>query len=291
MANRTIITNMFRVFHPHLVEPQAYPGQAPKYNLVMAFPMSGRMPPEIADASTDTAPIMTALNEVCMEEWGVDFATAPASRGIQFPPKWKNGNEDWQKDDNGNFLVGTPKEASVGMFMLNVKNIDPIGTVDHTGKNNIAPSAVYGGCWARAQLEISAYVNKEKASIIAITITNVQKCYDDANLGGGGVTQTATQAFADMAITDSNIKVGADQAGFTAPAQTAAPVMPGQPAQTAAPVYQMTDKAMGNTREVLTAGEWTDELLLQHGLMIEVNQPTTPAAPVMPGQAYLTPQV
>jgi hypothetical protein len=67
--------------------------------------------------------------------------------------------------------------------------------------------------------------------------------------------------------------------------------MPGQPAQTAAPVYQMTDKAMGNTREVLTAGEWTDELLLQHGLMIEVNQPTTPAAPVMPGQAYLTPQV
>lgn len=320
MANRTIFTNFFRAFYPHLDAPYAHkPTQPAKYGISMAFPKSGKLPAHIGDGSTDVSIIMQALNEVCVEEWGVDFANAVQVRSVQFPPEWKDGDTDWKKDDKDNKLIGQPKDASVGMWILSAKNTSPVGTCDHTGQNDIDPKQIYSGAWCRAQLEVSAYTNKEKTSIIVITLVNVQKCYDDANLGGGGTpVQAATQAFAGMAVTNSNCQVTG--VGFTGtptapsmPGMTA-PVAPSVPAAPALPTYEMTSAANGHTREQLIIQGWSDALLLQHGLMVETSPKSIPAlpalptlpvnvtapqtvaspsntAPVMPGAAYLKPPV
>ena len=52
------------------------------------------------------------------------------------------------------------------------------------------------------------------------------------------------------------------------PQMPAMPAMPAAPIVPAAPVYAMTDKAQGNSRETLIAGGWTDEMMLQQGIMV-----------------------
>ena len=318
MATRTIFTNYFRAFYPHLSAPYSHnANQAAKYSIKMAFPKSGTLPATIGNGSTAVDVIMQALEEVCQEEWKVSYAQAPTVCRVQFPPEWQDGDQDWEKDEQGRLMVGTAKEPSKGMWILSAKNTSPVGVVDHTGTNDIDPGAVYSGCWCRAQLEISAYTNKEKSNIIVVSLANVQKCYDDANLGGGGNTQTAKQAFAGMVVADSNCQVGANQAGFASPA------MPGAtsaPAMQSAPVYEMTAAAQGYTRKQWNDAGHNDAVLIANGMMIEVKvpapsmpgnasapampgmpgaavapampvMPVATSAPAMPGVAYLTPQM
>lgn len=59
--------------------------------------------------------------------------------------------------------------------------------------------------------------------------------------------------------------------------------------QAAGPVYQMTDKAAGNTRDQLIANGqgWTDDLLISQGMMIAAAP--TPAAPTLAPPAPLAP--
>lgn len=63
---------------------------------------------------------------------------------------------------------------------------------------------------------------------------------------------------------------GAAPAALPMPGAMPMPQMPAMPTVQAGPVYQMTDKAMGATREQLIGNNWTDEALLAHGLMIRV---------------------
>ena len=213
MANRTIFTGFFRLSYPHLSAPFSNnPQQEAKYGITMMYPKSGVLPQHLGGVASDVSPIMQALEEVCMEEWGVPFAQAPKVRSIQFPPQWKDGDQDFEKDATGNMLIGQVKPNSAGMFILSVKNILAPGCVDHTGNNELRPEELYAGCWCRAQLDVSAYVNKQGSSIISIQLMNVQKCYDDENIGGGGVRQQATQAFAGQAVAGSNCQVGVGQA-------------------------------------------------------------------------------
>ena len=301
MANRTIYTNVFQMHYPHLEKPQKSrkPEEPGKYGIRMAFPKTGVMPPNIGTQSTDVSNIMAALNEVCMEEWNCDFANAPTVRGIQFPPKWVDGDQDWKKDENGNRLINQPNENSVGKFLLGAKNIDKIGVCDPTGGLDLDPKEVYAGCWCRAELEVAAYEagdGKDKSSIVSIKVTNIQKCYDDVRIGGnGGVTKTATQAFAGMAVADTNVAPTGFN-GQAAPAP-ALPVMPGQAAPmapgvpAAAPVapvvaqktYSMTAKANGATKEqFLATPGWTEQMMIDQGYMVE-DAPVAPAVPTTPG--------
>jgi len=278
------------------------------------FPKTGTLPATIGTGSTGVTNIMQALNEVCMEQWGMDFQSACAS--VQFPPEWKDGDQDWKKNDKGMKIVGDVNESSVGMWILSAKNVMPVGTVDHTGENDIAPASVYSGCWCRAQLEVSAYTNKAKSNIIAIQLMNVMKCYDDTNLGGGSNQQSAKQAFAGMKVADSNCKVGEGQS-FATPAMPgvavapAIPAIPATPAVTAPvkPVYEVTALAKGATMEQFLApgSGWTIEMMVEQGYAVEVKQaapalptagvpslpgvPAATTAPAMPGQAYLKPPV
>lgn len=270
MANRTILTSYARAFFPHLAEPHAHDDkQEPKYSVVLGFRKDGQLPAHLANGQqSDCGNIMQALEEVCQEEWQVPYAQAAQTMGVKFPPEWKNGDEDWKKDDNGRILVGQPREASVGMWMLSVKSLDPVGCVDHTGNNEISPREVYPGCWIRAELEVSAYKNKAGSHIIAISLCNVQKCYDDESLGGGAPRRAATAAFSGMAVQGSNCQIGAGQSFAQQPGQASAPAMPGQtPAPTPQPAAPQLTPVPGAqyTIEQCRAANWTDEQIVQAG--------------------------
>ncbi len=239
MANRVIFTTYFRASYPHLDKPQQpqKPTDTPKYSLGMMFPKSGVCP--INNMPSNVNNIVAALDEVCGEQWrnpqtgaGLTFAEATApGMGIQFPPKFKDGDFVFEKDSNGNPIPGQVNPNSAGMIILSVKNAEPVGVAGADG-SDIHPTAVYAGCWCRAQLEVSAY-DGSQGRVVAVKLLNVQMCYDDTKIGGKPVYQSAGQAFAGMQVNDTNIPTGYGQSGAMPPAAPA--TVPGMAPQANVP--------------------------------------------------------
>ena len=270
MANRVIFTDVFRVSFVHLAERYKAEGsdQEAKFDVSMMFPKSGVCP--INQQPTGYQSIVDALNECTMEVWGLDYTTAiQPGMGVQFPPNFKDGDTVFQKDSNKNPIPGKISPESAGMWILSVKNIDTVGTVDPSGKVDIAPSAIYSGSWAKARIEATAYEGK-KGRVVALKLIDVQLCYNDTPFGNKPVYEAATTAFASMAVTDTNIKAGAGQDG--------AFVAAGDPV--------VMNAGENPYAEQIAAG-WTDALLIQHGKATTKPVPL-PAAPP-PGAATAAP--
>jgi Protein of unknown function (DUF2815). len=172
MASRTIFTDIFRISYAHLTEAFAHQqGDTPKFQFQAMFPKAGVANIAKTGVSFQSShnSILQALNEVTTEEWGVPFdpATAKSHLAVQFPPEFHDGDLKPQKDDNGNPLVGTVNPNTAGFIMISLKNEDPIGVVGPDSKD-IDAKTVYSGCWCRAQIEVSAFVNKSKQRIISV---------------------------------------------------------------------------------------------------------------------------
>ena len=139
--------------------------------------------------------------------------------GVNFPPPLVDGDTDWVKEKNAQGVemeqVGKPKPQSVGMWKMGFKNKETVGCADPSGQHTVDPKSIYSGCWAVAQLEVTAYQGK-KGNVIAIKLLNVQMAYDDENFGGGHVQQAATTAFGDRAITNTNVAAGYGQTATSA---------------------------------------------------------------------------
>lgn len=242
MANEVIITTIFRVSFPHLKEPQQAQGSegVPKYSVSMMVPQSGVCHLNNAVSSFDN--IRQALDKVCLAEFGFDFnSSIQPGMGIEYPPKFKDGNQVFQKDAKGDPIPGKVAPETAGMEILTVKNAEPVGCVDPGGTMDIDPGLVYGGCWARAELEVSAYKGK-KGRVVAIKLLNVQKAYDDTPFGNAPPRRTAKEAFGSGAVEALPLGPMGSQPSPT-------PVMnPGEPS------YD----------EMIAAG-WTDETLVAHG--------------------------
>ena len=298
MANRTIFTTPFRVSFPHLAAPQEAQkaGETPKYGISMMFPKSGICP--INNQPSSYANIVAALGECTTEAWALpyDQAIAPGM-GIQFPPTFKDGDTVFQKDTNGHPIAGKIAPETAGMWILSAKNVDPVGTVDPQAVD-CAPSAIYAGSWAIAQLECSAYDGK-LGRVVVVKLINVQLAYNDEPFGNKPVAQSAAQAFAGNVIADTNVQAGAGQTTM-APVQQPPALPPGTPPPVAAPPVAAAPPALPTpppvaaappgsvaapppppvaappkTPVIMNAGEasyesmiqagWTDELLVQHG--------------------------
>ncbi len=256
MSNRTIFTSVVRASFPHLAAPHAQnPTDQPKYAISMMWPKTGICP--INNQPSSFQNVLDALNEVCLEEFKVDFATATApGMGIQFPPTFKDGDLVFQKDANKQPIHGQIAPETAGMQILSAKNVDPVGTVDPTGTVDINPASIYGGAWVRCQLEISAYTGKNGRVVVA-KLLNVQMCYDDTNFGGRAPQQAATAAFAGQGIADTNVAAGFGQGG----AMPAAPAL-AAPAANADPVVMNAGEA--SYAEYVQLG-WSADQLIAHG--------------------------
>ena len=270
---------------PHAQEGS---NEQPKFSIGALFPKSGLLPNHLGDgvpASNDT--ILAALDEVCQEQFGIPYQAggltftqghtmasfpaadgwteesiiaqgyavkgqgAPELLGVNFPPPCIDGDTDWKTEKNAQGIdvkqVGTPKDQTKGMWRMSFKNINSVGCAG-ADATPIDPNTIYAGCWARAQIEVTAYQGG-KGNVITIKLLNVQMMFDDERFGGGHIQQSAEQAFAGMAVTNTNIATGTGQvmtpvaqhapvaaAPVAAAPVAAAPVAPAPVAAAPAPV-------------------------------------------------------
>lgn len=271
MANRTFFTDYFRASFPHLAAPHAAnDGDTPKFSINMMFPKSGVCTVNPAAPSSINS-LWQALNEVCMEEWNIPFHTvewsnvfqghdpntaAPRLMGVQFPPNPQNGDTKYvmQKGTKTPVQPLQVRPETAGMWIISAKNTDPVGVVGADGKK-IVPEAIYSGCWCRAQIEASAYTGA-KGNVIQLRLINVQMAYDDTKLAGGTNHEDAESAFANMAVSDTNIAAGTGQLGTAVAPMGAAPA----PAATGTVIMNP-----GLDYAAYIAAGWTDETLVAAG--------------------------
>ncbi|MCP4984682.1 MAG: DUF2815 family protein [Colwellia sp.] len=230
MSSIVIVTDIFRVSYPHLKKPYKFnDNDKEAYRIQASFPQSGIGVIQKLGVQFESSPanIITAIQEVINEEnwnWQYDPDNEAHSKmnGIQFPPGFKNGNQVLKKDGNGNPIPGEFCPISANNTLLNLNNEEVIGCASGVDLKPIAPGTVYGGCWGRLQLEVSAFTTKQNARVISVRPINFLMCYDDESFGSQGPTQSATEAFAGMNVTDSNLSVATGNSEF----RTEPPVKP-----------------------------------------------------------------
>lgn len=303
MASRTIITQIFRASHVHLAEKKSFNAKdIPAFMISAMFPKSqqGSIAATGVSFPSHYQDIMQALQEVTAEEFG-GWRFNPnecQTWGIQYPPQFKDGDTRPQKDANGNPMVANGQivtdPITRGFTLLTLKNTDAVGVVGPDAKP-IDPKSVYSGCWVRAQIEVSAYINSSGARIVSIKLLNVMMCYADESFGGRQPVQDAATAFAGQAVANTNIPAGTGQQFNAVPPVTAGAVLPppapmAPPAPTA-PVYVHLDPACSK-EDYIKAG-WSQELLVQHGKgRMETPAPVVvapPPAPMAPPPAPAAP--
>ena len=229
MAQKIVLTQFFRIGpFANLDTPYASkPTDTPKFGVTALFPKNGICKPN-GRPESNPANIVEALNEVCMTEFKVDYATLMANHaayGIQYPPKFVDGDQDWQKDANNNPMIGQVRPESAGMFKLPMKSADPVDLVSPNGKENLSAAQMASGYWARAEISVDAYTNKANQRVLSIKLLNLQLAYVDEKLASGGNQKNAgTQTFGNMAIGDSNVQPAMN--GIPQPA-VAIPGIPG----------------------------------------------------------------
>ena len=270
MASRTIYTGIFRAGFPHLSEPHAAnANDDPKFSIQAMFPKTGICPINNKPVCSWES-IFAALDEVCQEQWQGSFeqVTAPGM-GIQFPPRFQDGDTKFQKDAQGRPMAGQVRPETAGMWLISFKNADPVGVAAPTGED-IEPKAVYAGCWGRAQVEVSAYDGKQ-GRVVAIKLLNFQLCYDDESLGGRAPQQSAGQAFGSMAVDDSNVT-----AGTHAPA-----IPPAAGGTSSAPAAKKLVAVPGAqyTIEACQQSGWTEQQMIDNGIAKYEEAPAAAPAP------------
>ena len=130
------------------------------------------------------------------------------------------------------------------------------------------PSQVYPGCVAWVAVNLSVYntpVNKG----VGAYVNGVMITGEEGPLGRLDNSQTPEQMFAGCG---AGAPVTAPAPNMAPPAPPAAPIPPAPnmapPAPPAPPAFTMTAKANGITRDAYLASGWTDEQLIQNGMML-----------------------
>lgn len=230
--NKVIFTSFFRIGgNPNLDAPYASNADdKPKYGIRAMFPQNGITKPT-GRPDSSVAGIIAAFDEVCQAEFGVNYATFMqyhAQYGVQYPPKFVDGNTVFLKDAQGKLLPGQVRPECANMWILSLKNADPVDLVAPNGQERLTAAQMCAGYWARAQIEVSAYKTKTSGQqVFSVKLLNMQLAYTDEKLSMGGSKQDGIEAFGNMAITDTNVA----PAFNGIPQPTAAPAgVPGLPA-------------------------------------------------------------
>jgi hypothetical protein len=260
-SSRVLISGIARCISANLTAPYAHKeGQQAKFGVQLGFPKTGQIAigGQVMD-STDWQDIFTALNECTMEQFQQprEVFDNPAM-GIQYPPKFSDGDLTLARDAAGNPIPNTPDPHKAGMWLISAKNADAVGCAGPDAKD-IAASAIYRGCWVKCEIEAQAYQTTAGNRVVSLRLINVMKCYDDERFDGRAATHSASSAFATHTVANTNIQAGAGQVmtpivpptvGYTAGAQpqptpnVAAPQMAAPQPAMAAPQPAMAAPAM-----------------------------------------------
>ena len=296
MASQVIITDLFRASHVHLKEKKAFQqGDTPKYRVAAMWPKTGIGQIAKIGVQFNSSPnnLFAALKQIVMEEFGFDYDPLNPEQtkmfGIQFPPNFKDGDKQYKKENGVPVQPFQVDPIQAGHWILNLSTEDPVGvSVPVNGgaeKDRIVdPSVVYSGCWGQAQLELSAYTNKQGARIINIELLNFRMCYDDESFGGAAPRQSAENAFAGHSVANSNLSANIGNTSF-AQVPAAAPIP-----QPVAPVAAVTMvPGCQYTYDQLKQAGFTDDQMVAQGYatkampqLVAIPQPVAMPQPVVP---------
>jgi len=161
-----VTTPVFTVSYPALFEAKtSFEGQPPSYHVTMMW-----------HKDTDLSSMHEAIEQVAVKKWG----KVPAK--LQMP--FRDGNE--KLDDKGKV-----KPEYVDVIHARAKSMERPGVVDANVQQIMDPSEVYGGCKARASLNVYAWEFAGKKGV-SFALNNLQKTGDGEAFG---VSRTAEDDF------------------------------------------------------------------------------------------------
>lgn len=182
-----VITPVFRVSYPKVFTPEKNDLNGKmEYTLTALF-----------KKGEDLSTLKKAAEEACEKKWSKDKA--------KWPKNLKNPFRDQAEKEKEIEIIekkkilgedGLPKEIEVktvkrvmpdgyekGAFFLNIKSSQRPGVVDQNVQDIIDPVDFYGGCYARASVQASAYDIKGNKGV-SFWMQNVQKTSDGESFGG-----------------------------------------------------------------------------------------------------------
>lgn len=178
-----------------------------------------------------------------------------------FPPNGKVFLKD--------LAVEQPNKPELANY-YEIRSSSPADSRPHVVDGNynkiVDPGDVYPGCVAYVNINTFSY-NKPMSKGIAAGLNGVMLTGEEGALGRLDSRPSVEEMF-------QGVAAGAPTAPPTQPAATAPAAPPpappaAPPAAPAAPQFVMTEKAAGFTREQYHAQGWTDEALLDAGMMIK----------------------
>ena len=160
-----IITPVFRLSYPNIWQPKFNQlAKREQYDIQMLF--------DKVTNKEALLPMVKLMNDLAVWKWG----SKPA--GFQNP--FKDGDT---KRDSAGVLWTEKNPAFKGMIILGSWSKMPPGVMDATGKHPITVhEEVYGGCYARAQLNAYAYEQGANKGV-SFGLLHIQKVKDGDPFG------------------------------------------------------------------------------------------------------------
>lgn len=153
-----IVTPVFRMAFPNLLAPREDMSKRLCYSVVALFP-----------EGTDLTNMKRAAKAAAAAKWGDDEAKWP--QGLNSP--FTDGNTKGKTDGNGTFRVWKGYENTTAVSFKRIASLDAPVVVLGTDQLVTDPKEVYGGRWARAQVNAFAY-EKGKERGIAFGLNMIQ---------------------------------------------------------------------------------------------------------------------
>ena len=163
IAEKRILTPVARATFVHLLEPQAFQGQTPKYSCGLIF-----------DKNADLSVLRTAAEELAKGQYGQyykNYAYKSFTKGSEIVEKRKEKNKSW--------------EEFVDTIYMNPKTTDVPDVVTKIGGKYIRldnPNDVYWGMYVRAVVSVFLY-NTGGNKGVGFALNRVIKIREGEKLG------------------------------------------------------------------------------------------------------------
>lgn len=181
----TIITPVFRVSYPYVFEARFNQlSKKQEFTITMLF--------DKKTAKDDLKELKTLCGQITVEKFGPSI-----------PPGFRSPFKDGDEDNAKKKSLGKPvNESQKGMIVVVSKSQYMPGLVDQKKQPIINKDEFYGGCYARAQVNIYAY-SKAGNSGVNLGLLHLQKVKDGEPLGNRTRPEDAFAPISEDEISDN----------------------------------------------------------------------------------------
>jgi hypothetical protein len=166
-TQRQLVIGPFRMAWPALFEPEEDDYGNERFKVACLFPPDANL-----------KPLEDAIYDAWEEEYGTNKADWPAGKNDVWPGE---KIADAGKKDYEGFKPGWK--------VVNITSKDPPGIIDADKNDVLSKREVYGGRWARAQVNVATYDNKSRG--VGVYMNHIQLLDHDEPFSGKGRAEDA----------------------------------------------------------------------------------------------------